>query len=89
MSHTLHHESILTNEAAEFINEWNNSSRYVKAHTSGTTGTPKDILLLKDDMRASARATIKFFGIGESSLEARLREDVDPRYSALSVVNPV
>lgn len=67
MSHTLHHESILTNEAAEFINEWNNSSRYVKAHTSGTTGTPKDILLLKDDMRASARATIKFFGINSGS----------------------
>lgn len=58
---------ILTPEAETFLNEWNNPLPYVTAHTSGSTGSPKQIRLLKSDMRASARATIKFFGLNRSS----------------------
>lgn len=79
MSNRLHPDSILTEEAIGFINEWNNSSRYVNAHTSGTTGTPKEISLLKDDMRTSARATINFFGI---TSDATLVLPLSPDYIA-------
>lgn len=60
-------ESVLTQEAAAFIDEWCNPSPHVVAHTSGSTGTPKEIHLLKSDMRASARGTLRFFGINEDS----------------------
>lgn len=51
-----------------FIDEWHNDSPLIVAHTSGSTGTPKAIRLLKDDMRASARATNRFFGLGEGAV---------------------
>ncbi|MCC8115137.1 MAG: AMP-binding protein [Bacteroidales bacterium] len=54
----------------EFIREWENEADYVMGHTSGSTGAPKPIKLLKADMRASARATNSFFGIGEDSILA-------------------
>lgn len=60
-------ERILTPEAAAFIKEWNNDSLHITAHTSGSTGAPKPIQLLKSDMRASAQATIRFFGITPDS----------------------
>ncbi len=60
-------ERILTPEAAAFIEEWNNGTPHITAHTSGSTGEPKPIRLLKSDMRASARATIRFFGITPDS----------------------
>lgn len=50
-----------------FLSEWRNDKPYVVGHTSGSTGKPKEILLNKDDMRASARLTNEFFGINENS----------------------
>lgn len=61
-------ERILTPETQRFIEEWENDSEYVIAHTSGSTGIPKEIRLLKSDMRKSAHATIKFFEITPESL---------------------
>lgn len=60
-------ERILTPDAAAFIDEWHNSADYVIAHTSGSTGKPKTIRLSKCDMRASAHATINFFGLTSRS----------------------
>lgn len=69
-------DSILTPEAREFITQWLDDSPVITAHTSGSTGTPKQILLKKNDMRASARATIKFFGLhGASTLLLPLSPD--------------
>lgn len=62
-----HGNIVLTPEAEEFLREWESDSPIVKAHTSGSTGKPKEIELLKADMIASARATIRFFGLGPSS----------------------
>ena len=33
-----------------FVNEFLNDKDYVTAHTSGSTGSPKEIKLLKNDM---------------------------------------
>ncbi len=52
----------------KFLDEWNNGHDYVVAHTSGSTGAPKEIRLLKSDMRRSAEATCRFFGITDKSL---------------------
>ncbi|MDE6556436.1 MAG: AMP-binding protein [Duncaniella sp.] len=60
-------ELILTPEAEAFVEEWVSPSRYIVARTSGSTGQPKEILLSKEDMSASARATNKFFGIDSFS----------------------
>lgn len=54
----------------EFETEWGNDSAFIHAHTSGSTGDPKPITLLQDDMLASARATNAFFGIGCESVLA-------------------
>ncbi len=61
---------LLTPEAETFIEEWKNPLPYIIAHTSGSTGKPKELRLLKSDMRASAKATIRFFGLGKNSLLA-------------------
>lgn len=60
----------MTPEAQAFIREWFGGGEYIKAHTSGSTGAPKEIRLLKSDMVASANATNAFFGIGKSSVVA-------------------
>lgn len=52
---------------SEFMAEWHNGLPYIEAHTSGSTGAPKPIRLLKSDMLASARATNDFFGINSGS----------------------
>ena len=52
----------------DFINEWRDASDYIVAHTSGSTGQPKEIRLLKSDMAASAKATNAFFGIDSRSV---------------------
>ena len=54
----------------QFKAEWLSDSVYVGAHTSGSTGVPKDIRLLKEDMRVSARATNTYFGIDADSVLA-------------------
>ena len=54
----------------DFLAEWNDSNDYVSAHTSGSTGQPKHIRLLKSDMLTSAQATNEFFGIDHHSVLA-------------------
>lgn len=55
------HDSL--NLTKEFVNEWLAPDDFITAHTSGSTGQPKSIRLLKTDMRHSALATCRFFGI--------------------------
>ena len=54
----------------DFLKEWLSDCDYIAAHTSGSTGAPKEIKLLKDDMRASARATNERFKIDSHSVIA-------------------
>lgn len=54
----------------EFMRDWQSESPYIIAHTSGSTGAPKEIRLLKEDMRASARATNVRFAIDRNSVLA-------------------
>lgn len=56
-----------TDEVKAFLEEWESPQPYIIAHTSGSTGNPKEIKLLKSDMLASARATNHFFGLTASS----------------------
>ena len=56
-----------TLEAIEFLKEWTNHSDYITAYTSGSTGNPKEIHLLKKDMEVSALATNQYFGISDKS----------------------
>ena len=56
------------NQFLEFRRLWDNSDGHITAHTSGSTGTPKPIRLPKADMAASALATCRRFGIGNTSL---------------------
>ena len=53
----------VTPEFAKFITDWFDASLYMIAQTSGSTGEPKPIQLLKSDMRASAQMTNRFFNI--------------------------
>ena len=55
-------------EVLSFLGEWFDEKDYVCGHTSGSTGTPKEIRLDKADMRASARITNEFLGIGKDSV---------------------
>lgn len=52
----------------DFLKEWESESEYIIAHTSGSTGMPKEIRLPKRDMTVSARATNRRFGIDSNSL---------------------
>lgn len=51
----------------ELAAEWRSSSRYLTAHTSGSTGTPRTIALPKSFVARSAKATNEFFNINSSS----------------------
>ena len=55
---------------SEFMASWQSDLPYIEAHTSGSTGTPKTIRLPKADMRVSAAATNRFFGITKDSVLA-------------------
>lgn len=61
-------ELALTPEAEAFVREWLAEGDTIEAHTSGSTGKPKPVRLSKRDMEASARATLRFFGLGRGSL---------------------
>ena len=50
-----------------FLEQWFDNSDVIIAHTSGSTGAPKEIRLLKSDLINSARATCQYFKIGEGS----------------------
>lgn len=54
----------------EFLAEWRNESPYVRAQTSGSTGAPKQMLVEKKRMLASARRTNDFLGLkpGDTAL---------------------
>lgn len=54
----------------EFEQEWHNDSIFINARTSGSTGSPKAIRLLKSDMKASAIGTNTFFGLGSGAVLA-------------------
>ncbi len=51
----------------DFIRQMADPSDHIVAHTSGSTGLPKDIRLLKRDMEVSALATNRRFGINNNS----------------------
>lgn len=63
----------------DFISEWHNEASFVTAVTSGSTGTPRQIRLDKEFMRASARRTNAFFSINS---EARLHLPLSADYIA-------
>lgn len=50
----------------ELALEWDNSEQLI-CHTSGSTGSPKDILLPKEQMLLSARRTADFFNLNANS----------------------
>lgn len=52
--------------AVNFFEEWNSDKPLINAHTSGSTGAPKQISLSKNDVIASAHATNQFFTIREN-----------------------
>jgi O-succinylbenzoic acid--CoA ligase len=54
----------------EFLAEWRNESPYVRVQTSGSTGEPKQMLVEKKRMLASARRTNDFLGLkpGDTAL---------------------
>lgn len=56
-----------TPEAREFIDMWFDELPFITAHTSGSTGAPKEVQLLKKDMIASAVSTNQYFGITSDS----------------------
>ena len=58
---------VATPEFANFVSDWFDDSQYMTAQTSGSTGVPKTIQLLKSDMRASAQMTNRFFNIDSNS----------------------
>ena len=49
---------------AKFIVKWFNDKPHIKVKTSGSTGVPKKIKLLKTDMVQSAFATGVYFNLG-------------------------
>ena len=59
-----------TDAAKAFVEQWLSPDGFITAHTSGSTGPPKEIHLAKEDMRRSARATNSVFGIGPDSVLA-------------------
>ena len=58
---------VATPEFAKFVADWFDDSQFMTAQTSGSTGVPKTIQLLKSDMRASAQMTNAFFNINSNS----------------------
>lgn len=55
-------------KVANFIEEYLSDSDSVVAHTSGSTGEPKEIHLKKNDIKTSAKITNKFFNLDKNSL---------------------
>lgn len=60
-----------------FIEEWRSPAPFIVAHTSGSTGIPKEIRLDKEFVRRSALRTNSFFHIGR---ESRLHSCVSPDF---------
>lgn len=47
----------------EFLEQWHNDNEFIEQTTSGSTGAPKTIRIRKEQMLASAEATIQHFNI--------------------------
>lgn len=66
-------------DVVNFLVEWYDDAEYMQAYTSGSTGVPKAIKLLKRDMLASAQLTNQFLGI---DAQATLLLCMSPSYIA-------
>ena len=51
----------------QFILEWLDEKEYINVQTSGSTGAPKVISLLKEYVLNSAKATLEYFGLFENT----------------------
>lgn len=47
----------------KFVKDWNSKDEWINITTSGSTGKPKAIKLEKSKMKASALATVNYFGL--------------------------
>lgn len=54
-------------QIADFISEWLDEKKYITVRTSGSTGIPKEVRLLKEFVKNSAVATNSFFDLGENT----------------------
>lgn len=52
-------------EALAFAADWVSGAQTFQLRTSGSTGTPKIITVTREQMEASARATLTFLGLGK------------------------
>ena len=52
-------------EVEDVVAWWNSGSASYTLHTSGSTGAPKELMLQRKHIEASALATIAFFGLSE------------------------
>lgn len=77
--HCTGNDLTIKTQAEEFLAQWYNTDEFVTAHTSGSTGAPKKIHLPKSDMRVSARATNRRFGLKHNS---RMLCPLSPDYIA-------
>lgn len=59
----IHSENQHEKDAAQFIIDWFDDSNFIVLTTSGTTGNPKQITILKTAMIASVLATAAFFDL--------------------------
>jgi len=60
-------DELYLKDIGAFIMDWLNDDDYVLVSTSGSTGLPKEIKLLKSHMRNSALATGNYFGLNENT----------------------
>jgi O-succinylbenzoic acid--CoA ligase len=58
--------SMQVNRAVTFCKDWLAGQEEFVFHTSGSTGPPKPIQLYREQMKASAQATIKYLGLSSS-----------------------
>lgn len=61
----------------EFADEWRNENKFCRVHTSGSTGSPKEILLPKYLMKESALRTIDYFNLLPGS---HIHSCISPEY---------
>ena len=52
-------------EVEDVVAWWNSGTATYTLHTSGSTGAPKELMLQREHIEASALATIAFFGLSE------------------------
>ena len=61
----------------EFIKEWSDNNPFFTAHTSGSTGIPKEIQISREVAIESAKRTIVYFQINENT---RLHSCISPDF---------